>query len=128
MKLAINLSCLAIRDPGSEHMPYDEYQAAMIDGDANRRLVELLNVIGQGVEILVYTTMRESFSYQVTSWLVSNGIEADDVLHRPDDDYSRTAECVVEILDGHKIDFVIDNHPETCDALREEGFFVMEVM
>lgn len=126
MKIYINLDCLADSTHRSDLMnsSFDEYHAAQIDDEPNVTMRQLLECLEETAEVFVYTTMDECFEYQVQQWLMEHGFTPDALLCGG---RGRTVDVVLDLLEGSGANIVIDSRPATCDALREAGYFVMEV-
>jgi len=128
MKILVNLNCLGDNSHRYEaRNRYDEYDEMQPEDDPIKPLIDLLKGMSETFEIIVYTSMREKYRYQVEQWLTDNEVPADDVIFREDNDYSKNYELFAETISGFDdVQLVIESDMRTIETIRGEGFYVLE--
>lgn len=128
MKILVNLNCLGDNSHRSDSRSrYDEYDEMQTDDSPVKPLIDLLQGLSEVYDIIVYTSMRERYRYQVEQWLTDNEVPADEVLMRPDDDYSKNHELWLDMIMGiGSVLVVIESDTRTIEELRGEEIYVLE--
>lgn len=128
MKILVNLNCLGDNSHRSDAKGlYDEYDEMQTDDQPIKALINLLSGLSETFEIVVYTSMRERYRYQVEQWLTDNEVPADEVLMRSDDDYSKNHELWLDMIMGvGNVQCVFESDMRTIEELRGEEIYVLE--
>jgi len=131
MKILVNLNCLgdSVHRHDLKHQSFDMYHEAQADDTPVIPLIRTLQALSEQYEIVVYTTIKESYRYQVEQWLVDCGVPAEDVLMKAEDDWTRDYEFLIDlILTTDDIELVFEENPRIIEELREQGEYVVETI
>lgn len=100
----------------------------------NRTLRIILECLSENFDIVCYsTTFNESERYEVNSWIVENNFPIEDLLLRPEHDFSKSGELISTMIETNfdltrgEVLVIIENVQQIIDALRDEGLEVLEV-
>lgn len=128
MKVLVNLNCLGDNSHRFDaRNRYDEYDEMQPEDEAIVPLIQLLTGMSETFDIIVFTSMREKYRYQVEQWLTDNEVPADEVIFREDNDYSKNYELFTETVSGFDdVQLVIESDTRTIETLREAGYYVLE--
>lgn len=101
------------------------------------RMVELLNNLSLNYSILLVTGRNERYREKTMRWLIENEVKADNLLMRPDDDYSKSGDCKVNLVSGYFsvpetelnkfIAMVYDDHQGVIDRFNKLGVTAFQV-
>lgn len=116
---------------------WDAFHAAGKDDQPIKAMAKLMDALcgaTQITEIVALTARPNKYRAQTIQWLVSNNIYVDDVVMRPDDDYSPSKELKIKLAKEYfkdcwdQVGLVIDDHEEVCAAFRAEGITCLQVL
>ena len=112
------------------------YDSMASDDEPLDDAIELLEALNQNYTVIIFTTRNQLHEYATTEWLMENDIPCDDLLMRPENDYTPAIELKKSlILDYYKgrddrmeeeTFAIISNHEATVESFREDGFFVIQ--
>lgn len=99
-------------------------------------IIELVTTLGAyGYNLIALTGRNEKFRTQTLQWFVENGVVVDELLMRPDNDFSKSEELKIRLLEekfGGKKEVikcvlaVIDDTDKVVVALRDYGLTVLQ--
>jgi phosphoglycolate phosphatase-like HAD superfamily hydrolase len=116
---------------------WDAYHASSAEDEMALDAVELLeamhyagyNIIGLTARPEKWRTISEERLKKANIWHLF-----DDLLMRPDDEYRPSAQLKIELAErrfGSEISesvlFIIDDHPEVCDAFQKAGVTALQI-
>jgi len=115
---------------------YEDFERAADDDVADKTIVELLAVLSEVYEIVVFSISRkERQRYQTMEWLTDNEVACEHLLLRGDNDYSNGVELrydfVIEHFNGdeekalERTFCVLTNFEKSVELFRENGFKVL---
>lgn len=85
-------------------------------------------------EIVALTARPHKYRNQTLKWLMDHSIYVNDLIMRPNDDYSKSKDLKVRLAKEYfgdrfkDISLVIDDHEEVCAAFRAEGITCLQVL
>lgn len=106
---------------------FEEYQAAVSGDIANEKLISFLKHFPN--EIIVYSTTPENLRPSVLNWFLENDLEVEKVLLKKKSDYRPDQEIKIEMVKSldSECKYVIENSVKVAEALRSEGYLVLQV-
>jgi hypothetical protein len=114
--------------------PWDVYHEASKDDKPFKKITRLVNSLAAMSYVVVGITGRnEKFRQLTTKWLLSNKIDVDELLMRPDNDFSKNGEMKIKLINDHfkgdysRIQFLIDDNEETILAFSKLGITTLQV-
>ena len=111
---------------------YDHYQYLFEGDSVNEKLLEILSALSDTHEITVFTMMPERMRTEVESWLADNDVPCEELVMRPDTDYTKESDLRLEFVadafagSAECAGIIITNEKAT-EQLREQGYFVMQI-
>lgn len=89
---------------------------------------DIVQSLGDDFAVIAYSPVFcERQRYELLQWLVDNGFEAEELILREDNDYSRRGEAILGFLTNIKdVALIIESDARIADSLRDEGFKVWE--
>jgi len=103
---------------------------------ANNKIVDLLSVIAEYYEVVVFSTLTETHRMEVEEWLTDNDIGADELLLRSPGDYTKDDQLRFDMVLSHfnedevkcleKTAFIMTNYERSIETFRENGFIVCQ--
>jgi HAD superfamily, subfamily IIIB (Acid phosphatase) len=111
--------------------PWDEYHAASKDDKPFRNVVNFINSLSaMGYTIIAVTGRNEKFRTLTLNWFLKHRIDVDDLLMRPDDNFTKNAELKMELIKKLKlseIHFAIDDNEDACIAFQKLGITSLQI-
>lgn len=119
---------------------WDAFHAAGKDDKPILGMKKLLQWLSSGgiddeeTEIVALTARPAKYRNQTLVWLMSHSIYLDDIIMRPDNDYSKSKDLKVRLAKEHfgerfkDISIVIDDREDVCEAFRSEGIVCLQVL
>lgn len=116
---------------------WDEYHADAIHDDQIRDMVSIANALEAfGFIVVCWNASPEKWRQLNMDWLVTEGLQNDELWLRPDDDFSSHAECKYKMAlekfgsdEGirQNVVLVIDDNEEVCQKFIEIGVTALQV-
>lgn len=125
------------------HHTWDEYHAANKDDEPVYDIVRMLQSLTQKDEhgacffrVIGFTARPGKWRKQTMEWCVKYGVPLDELLMRPDDDFTPAAELKVKLATERfaphdlklVVAFVLDDREDVCAAFKALGVTAMQVM
>lgn len=116
---------------------WDAFHEAGKDDKPIKAMIKLVDALCDSAaitEIVALTARPEKWRAQTMDWLVKHHIYVDELLMRPDSDYSPSKIIKLKIAKEQMADrwdqigLVIDDHEEVCAAFRAEGKTCLQVL
>lgn len=106
---------------------YEDYQAAVSEDAPNLKLIEFLNTWKE--EIVVYSTTPENLRPAMLQWFIDQNLEVDHLLLKKKSDYRTDKEIKIDMVKSldTRCKFVIENSNKVAEALRADGYLVIQV-
>lgn len=106
---------------------FEEYQAAVSGDTANEKLISFLKHFPN--EIVVYSTTPENLRPSILTWFLENDLEFEKILLKKKSDYRPDQEIKIEMVKSldSECKYVIENSVKVAEALRAEGYLVLQV-
>jgi hypothetical protein len=99
-----------------------------------KNVVNLLNALSNsGYNIMGITGRNEKHRQLTVAWLVQNKVDIDELLMRPDDDYTKNGELKVKLIqeyfkgDFKEIHFLIDDNEDAILAFMAIGIATLQI-
>lgn len=131
----IDLDVLADSRHRESHRQDRDIYDSMAEYDAlNKNVAEILEIMGEFYEIVVFSIMNESYRLGIEEWLLENSFTCDELLLREQGDYSKGYELRKSFVLDHfkneqaaldKTQAVFTNDERSIELLRELGFLVI---
>jgi phosphoglycolate phosphatase-like HAD superfamily hydrolase len=119
------------RDPMIGAQPWDEYHAASKDDKPFKNMIGLVNSLSSmGYTIVAVTGRNEKFRQLTLNWFLKYRIDVDELLMRPDDDFTKNAELKLELIKKFKVSdihFAIDDNEDACIAFQKLGITSLQI-
>jgi HAD superfamily, subfamily IIIB (Acid phosphatase) len=113
---------------------WDEYHSYSRQDKPFKKTVNLINSLSStGYEIIGLTGRPEKFRQLTVNWLITYKIDVDELLMRPDDNFTKNMELKVMLLkkrfcdDFKKIHFIIDDNEEAAIAFFKLGITTLQI-
>lgn len=114
--------------------PWDDYHTASATDQPIDEIAQMLQMIGRGFFVVGCTARPEKWRGLTMQWLTKHGIQMDELLMRPDDDYRPAPVVKVDLCKRrfgmawpHEIAFVMDDRDDVAAAFKAEGITVLQV-
>jgi hypothetical protein len=118
---------------------WDAFHAAGKDDPPIKAMIRLIDVLceaeeGLVQEIVALTARPAKYRNQTMEWLIKHNIYIDDIIMRPDNDFSKSKDLKVRLAKEYfgdrfkDIALVIDDHEEVCASFRAEGITCLQVL
>jgi hypothetical protein len=106
---------------------YEDYQAAVSNDTPNEKLIEYLHT--WPYEIVVYSTTPENLRPAVLNWLMEQDVQIDHLLLKKKSDFRTDQEVKLDMIKSlsKECKFVIENSLKVAEALRADGYLVIQV-
>ena len=133
------ISDAAVRDHliSSADMDWDAYHAASINDNPCLDTIEILDLIAfadKRYSLIGLTTRPEKWRSLTNLWLLRNGVHLDELIMRPDDDYSPSPELKVKLISQFigndwksSIQCVFEDNEKNVAAFKAQGVTVFQV-
>lgn len=122
---------------GNPNFSWDDYHADANNDDQIRDMVAVVNALEAfGFTVVCWAVAPERWRQLNMDWLVTEGLQNDELWLRPDDDFSSNAECKYKMAldkfgsdDGirQNVVLVIDDNEEVCQKFIELGVTTLQV-
>ncbi len=115
---------------------YDAYFAAAKDDKPLEDTIQLMNTLARAYNYIILTARPEKWRQLTMQWLVAHGVNADEVLMRPEGCFDPTPEMKVNLalerFGGEKgllehVAMVLDNREDVIAAFSELGITAMQI-
>jgi hypothetical protein len=112
---------------------WDAYHEASAHDDPIKPMIEFINILSAGGATLVGLTARpEKWRPLTLRWLIKHDAMFEELLMRPNDDYSKSAECKLRMLserfpNGQAGLIILDDDVEVIEAMRNAGYIALGV-
>lgn len=106
---------------------YEAYQAAVSEDAPNLKLIDFLRKVDD--DIVVYSTTPDNLRPSVLQWLIDQDLEVDRLLLKKKSDYRTDHEIKIEMVKSldNLCKHVIENSTKVAEALRADGYLVIQV-
>lgn len=122
------------RDPMIGNVPWDEYHAASKDDKPFRNVADFINALyAMGNTIVGVTGRTENFRSLTLNWFIKYGINIDEMLMRPEGDFTKNAELKMKMINKRfnkhykDILFAIDDNEEACIEYFKLGITSLQI-
>jgi hypothetical protein len=114
---------------------WDAYHAESINDDPCHDIVQLVNALhSSGLQVIGLTARPEKWRMLTNSWLIKHSIQLDEILMRPDKNFSPSPELKIslarDLFQGKVADnvaFILDDRDDVVAAFRAEGITALQV-
>jgi hypothetical protein len=114
---------------------WDEYHCGLVDDPPAIDVVGIVNALYASAYNIVGLTARpERWRRHTNEWLIKHNVMIEDVLMRPNEDYSIAPESKMKLVEKRfGVDFqnevavLLDDRDDICDLFRARGITVMRV-
>lgn len=108
---------------------WDKYHSASIDDEPLHDVVALVNALSSVYSIACLTARPEKWRKLTMEWLLRHSLQIDELLMRPDDDYSGAAESKRKLIAGreHEIAFVLEDREDVAAMFKGLNITVLQV-
>jgi FMN phosphatase YigB (HAD superfamily) len=115
---------------------WDEYHQGIPDDPPNLDVKALVNMLSREYYILIVTGRMEYCREMTTRWLIKYGIKADEILMRPNQDYSKAKDLKIRLLEEYfgskekvlgEVVAVLEDTDNVVSNLRAYGLNVWQV-
>tara|TARA_R100000664_G_C2750166_1_gene137473 strand:+ start:1118 stop:1561 length:444 start_codon:yes stop_codon:yes gene_type:complete len=111
---------------------YKSFNEAGINDKPIEKVCEIIrNLHSDAVEVIVMTARDESCRRNTALWLYKNKIPFDQLLMRPENDFSSDQDCKSKLFEIHfdieDIWFVLEDRNSVVDMWREKGLTCLQV-
>lgn len=114
---------------------YATHDALAKDDEPIEDAIKLAEFLNETHVIVVFSTRSELYRMEAEQWLMDNDVPCDEVLMRPEGDYTPAIELkksmILDYFKGRDDKMfeetfaIISNQENTIEAFREDGFFVI---
>lgn len=122
------------RDSMIGTVPWDEYHWNLRFDKPFKNVVNLINALSNsGYNIMGITGRNEKHRQLTVSWLVQNKVDIDEILMRPDNDYTKNGELKVKLVkerfkeDYRNIHFLVDDNEDAILAFMAIGIATLQI-
>jgi FMN phosphatase YigB (HAD superfamily) len=116
---------------------WDEFHSRCLEDNVIVNVADLMIELSQSCEIILLTGRPEKYRHMTEQWLELCGLDDfyDELIMRPDNDWSQDAKMKVKALEDHFGDqqavldsvwLVIDDRDSVVEALRNYGLTVLQ--
>jgi hypothetical protein len=112
---------------------WDEYHEKAIHDDPIDDIVDLIWCLRDSkYDVVAITSRPEKWRKLTIDWLVDNAINIDELLMRPDDDFTPSPESKLNLAKSRfptfeNILFLLEDRQDICDVFEKEGITVLQV-
>lgn len=115
---------------------WDEYHFGIPDDPPNSDVVSLVNYLAEKYYILVVTGRMEYCRNMTTKWLLKHNVIVDEIIMRPNDDYSKAKDLKIKLLEEYfgskenvisNVEVVLEDTDNVVGELRSYGLNVWQV-
>lgn len=116
---------------------YDEFHEKCVDDEPRRDVAEFLKLVSAQCKIMAVTGRNKKFEELTRRWLHKHNIIVDELLMRPNDDYTKDGEMKLKLIEeafgGDKqavldnVMFALDDRDRVVEALRNYGLPTWQV-
>lgn len=122
------------RDSMIGNVPWDDYHAASKDDKPFKNVADFINALyAMGYSIVGTTGRTENFRALTLKWFLKHRINIDELLMRPEGDFTKNAELKISLVnrrfDGKYKDilFAIDDNEDACIAYMNIGITSLQI-
>jgi hypothetical protein len=122
------------RDSMIGAVPWDDYHAASKDDKPFVKVVNLINSLSaMGYIIIGVTGRNEKFRHLTLDWFLKYHIDLDELLMRPDDNFSKNGEMKVKLITDRfngnfkEIHFLIDDNEDSILEFYKLGISTLHI-
>lgn len=115
---------------------YDTYAGLASDDEPNLKVLNLIEVVNQYMNVVVFSVSKESNRLVLEEWLRDTGVECEELLLRTDGDYTPDHELRIQMIADYfngdiekgveRTAFCMLNNERAIEGLRELGYFVLQ--
>ena len=116
---------------------WDLFHSGLSDDTVNESVAMIINNLPHSIKLIACTGRNERYRNQTIEWLLKNDIIFDEILMRPNDnfspDYVLKIKMIVDFFDGNidiakeQIICCLDDRDKVVEAFREAGFNCWQV-
>jgi hypothetical protein len=118
---------------------WDAFHEAGKDDPPIKAMIRLIDVLceaeeGLVQEIVALTARPAKYRNQTMEWLIKHNIYIDDIIMRPDNDFSKSKDLKVRLAKDYfgarfkEISLIIDDKEDVLAAFRSEGITCLQVL
>jgi len=122
------------RDDLAESRQWDAFHSQLIHDPPVKPMLKLLSTLSDcGVFLVGITGRPERYRQATMEWMLTHGVQLDELWMREDDNYSKAADLkpkIAEIImQEHSYEEVlfIDDNEDICTAMRAAGFITLNI-
>jgi hypothetical protein len=122
------------RDSMIGAVPWDDYHASSKDDKPFPKVVNLINSLSSmGYTIIGVTGRNEKFRHLTLDWFLKYHIDLDELLMRPDDNFSKNGEMKVKLVTDRfngnfkEIHFLIDDNEDSILEFYKLGISTLHI-
>lgn len=111
----------------------DIFDFALAGGDyINGKIRDIVNLCFKSMGVIIVTAREEKFHDVTKNWLISHGVQFDQLLMRKNGDFRKDCKVKKEIFEKHiknnyDIQFVLDDRDQVVRMWRENGLTCLQV-
>ena len=115
---------------------WDAFHEASIFDAVYPDTYKLMGILGTHHNVLCLTGRPEKYRAITMNWLLANSLFPDEIIMRPDDDWTQDGELKVRLLSERygslegalaEVAFILEDRDRVVEALRNAGFNVWQV-
>ena len=101
----------------------------------NSKVRPIIDAWSEHFAVVAFSTWhKEAERHEILQWLVDNSFSVEDLLLRPDGDYSKSVETIFDLIETNfrkpeeEIHLIVESDQRIVEALFEEGYMVWEAI
>ena len=116
---------------------YDEFHSRLSGDKPNPAVQAIIRLLAVNLNILVVTGRNAKWRTQTERWLTKHGIIVDDLLMRPDDDFTKDHELKLLMIERHfgskeavlkNVVMALEDRDQVVEAFRNYGIPTWQVV